>query len=118
MLGSKHSFHQLQFAADLIPTVNDLVDKVSAGLAKKSPGGEPDSEQRLSATRLRIRNLKMAMSAMNLLFLPTWEERQLLKKSQSDPQTALPPLLRSRSAARAPGFTELRTKSWLAVQVA
>jgi dynein heavy chain len=80
MWESKYSSFLLQFAEDRIATVNDFVDKVITGLTAKSAVDDPDNEQLLYATMTHIRDVKLAMSAMKLMFQPIREECQLLKK--------------------------------------
>jgi dynein heavy chain len=53
---------------------------VNEGLTKQSPANSPEDENLLYATMTHIRDVKLAMNALKLLFQPIRDQVALLKK--------------------------------------
>ena len=68
------------FSNSRIESLTDFISKVNDGLTKHSPADDPENEKLLYATMTHIRDVKLAMNAIKLLFQPIREQVTLLKK--------------------------------------
>eukprot|EP00929_Paragymnodinium_shiwhaense_P077084 TRINITY_DN3967_c0_g3_i3.p1 TRINITY_DN3967_c0_g3~~TRINITY_DN3967_c0_g3_i3.p1 ORF type:complete len:4541 (+),score=1544.66 TRINITY_DN3967_c0_g3_i3:127-13749(+) len=69
-----------KFTRDRIASIDQFISKVMKGLTEQSPADDPGNEQLLYATMTNIRDVKLASTAMRLLFAPIMEQCTLLKK--------------------------------------
>jgi dynein heavy chain len=69
-----------QFTEERISSIDGFISKVMKQLTGMSPADDKENEKLLYATMTNIRDVKLASTAMRLLFQPINEQCQLLKK--------------------------------------
>merc|ERR1719162_793911 len=69
-----------QFTEDRISSIDGFISKVMKQLTGQSPADDKENEKLLYATMTNIRDVKLASTAMRLLFQPINDQCQLLKK--------------------------------------